>query len=152
MRKLLWIAGLAMLVLVTCNYDEGACWIDGQGDGAVGAGGGPILPPGAGGFGDVPPEPQGATDATVDCDPGDDGATELGELKCPKAKWGPDCMIICAEYGVPCPPGRRHSVTNEMGSLFKCCNCKGDQRCWYAYEDGNFCVLRPETGIFTCGI
>ena len=50
-----------MSVLTACNYTEGQCWIDGESAGSVGAGGGPLVP-GWGGFGDVPPEPQGAGD------------------------------------------------------------------------------------------
>lgn len=50
-----------MSVLTACNYTEGQCWIDGEGAGSVGAGGGPLVP-GWGGFGEVPPEPQGVGD------------------------------------------------------------------------------------------
>lgn len=67
MRSLLWILGLALLASASCNYDEGACWIDGEGDGNVGAGGGPIAP-GWGGYGDVPPQPQDTADPPpTDC-------------------------------------------------------------------------------------
>jgi len=61
MRRMLRIAGVAICVLTACNYTEGQCWIDGESAGSVGAGGGPLVP-GWGGFGDVPPEPQGAGD------------------------------------------------------------------------------------------
>jgi RNA polymerase sigma factor (sigma-70 family) len=64
-RWLLCIAGVAMTIFTACNWDEGACWIDGQGGGNAGVGSvgsGPIVPAGAGGSGDVPPEPQDATD------------------------------------------------------------------------------------------
>ena len=67
MRRVLQLAGIAALVVVTaCNYTEGSCWIDGQDSGSVGAGGGPIGP-GWGGFGEAPPEPQDESNA-VDCD------------------------------------------------------------------------------------
>jgi hypothetical protein len=79
-----------------------------------------------------------------------DGAEELGEMLCPKPTWGVDSMMACAGYGVGCPAGRRHNVTNEMGMLFKCCNCKDDKRCWYTYQDGSVCVLRPALKSFTC--
>lgn len=49
---------LACGFVAACNYDTGECYLRGQ-DGA-GVGGGAITPTGAGGFGDVPPEPQGA--------------------------------------------------------------------------------------------
>ncbi|MBK8252626.1 MAG: hypothetical protein IPK82_08150 [Polyangiaceae bacterium] len=61
MRTIVRIAGIALCALTACNYTEGECWIDGDGVGTVGVGGGPIVP-GAGGFGEVPPEPQGAGD------------------------------------------------------------------------------------------
>lgn len=144
MRKLWWIAGLAVSVLITCNYDEGECWIEGQGNGSVGAGGGPILP-GAGGFGDVPPEPQDAADPPPDCDPGNDGATELGQITCGAPSWGPTCMELCATSGVACPAGVKHTVTNKLVLLYKCCACKGKQECWYVDPDdlGKVCVSRP---------
>lgn len=67
MSKLLRITGVAVALSTACNYDEGACWLDGQGDGAIGSGGGPIVP-GTGGYGDVPPTPQDASGPTPpDC-------------------------------------------------------------------------------------
>lgn len=148
MRKPLCIAAIAMSVLVTCNYDEGQCWIDGQEDGAVGAGGGPIVP-GAGGFGDVPPEPQDATDPTPDCLEGEGDATELGAVSCGPSAWGADCMMLCAQNGVSCPAGVKHTVTKKLILLYECCGCKGKQQCWYADPDdtGKVCVYRPELGI-----
>jgi hypothetical protein len=72
MKKLFWTTGIALLVLAACNYDEGQCWIDGEGAGSDGAGAGPIVP-GTGGYGDVPPDPQDATDPRLaDCNAGDD--------------------------------------------------------------------------------
>ena len=46
-----------------CNRTDGACWAPGEGGAGPGSGGGPILPdPGQGGYGNVPPDPQGADD------------------------------------------------------------------------------------------
>ncbi|WP_437965334.1 hypothetical protein WMF04_37720 [Sorangium sp. So ce260] len=45
-----------LLGLLACNYDVGECWV--PGDEPSGAGGGIINPTGAGGFGNVPREPQ----------------------------------------------------------------------------------------------
>ncbi len=54
-------AVLACGFVAACNYDTGECYLrDGRGAGA----GGGIVTPGSGGFGDVPPEPQGAEDPT----------------------------------------------------------------------------------------
>lgn len=67
MRIPLWIAMIVTVNLIACNYTEGECYPRGQGGGNAGVGGSIIVPDGAGGFGDVPPEPQGATDTPPDC-------------------------------------------------------------------------------------
>jgi len=46
--------------VVACNYDTGECYL--RDEGGAGVGGSIITPAGAGGFGDVPPEPQDATE------------------------------------------------------------------------------------------
>jgi hypothetical protein len=61
-RSVLWALAIAILLLTACNYDEGQCWLRSEDDGQGGVAGGPIVPTGAGGFGDVPPKPQDATD------------------------------------------------------------------------------------------
>lgn len=58
----LWIAAIAIACLTACNYTEGQCWIQDEDNGGMGAGGGPIVPYGGGGYGNVPPEPQDADD------------------------------------------------------------------------------------------
>lgn len=152
------IAAITAGGFAACNQTVGECWYYGEGSESVGAGpgGGVILPTGpasVGSYGDAPPEgPQGATKPPPACNEGEDDATELGELVCKQEEWGATCMIACAAYGVSCPAGMPHSVTNALGQLSKCCNCKGDQRCWYTYDSGEKCVLRPETGKFYCGI
>lgn len=51
-----------------CNYTDGQCYARGQGGLASGAGGQPVVVGGPGGFGDVPPPPQGADEPTPpDC-------------------------------------------------------------------------------------
>jgi hypothetical protein len=83
MKSLLWIAVMAILGFTACNYTEGPCYRreDIEGPGSDGVGGGPIVP-GWGGYGDVPPEPQDATDPPLlDCnkteqpDEGDDSSS-----------------------------------------------------------------------------
>jgi len=57
-----WALAIAISLLNACSRDVGECWTleeDGQGGGA----GGPIVPTGAGGFGDVPPPGQAPQDA-----------------------------------------------------------------------------------------
>lgn len=61
-RSLLWVAAIAISGFTACNYTEGECHPRGQGGGSAGVGGGVIVPAGAGGFGEVPPKPQDATD------------------------------------------------------------------------------------------
>jgi len=65
MSSRLWIAAIAIAGLTACNYDEGPCRRRGQGGGNAGVGGSIIVPNGAGGFGDVPPQPQDAAEAPV---------------------------------------------------------------------------------------
>jgi hypothetical protein len=56
---------ILFLGLTACNYDAGECYVRGEeGDGV---GGGVITPGGAGGFGAVPPEPQGAPSPADPC-------------------------------------------------------------------------------------
>jgi hypothetical protein len=61
MRRIMQIGAILALTLAACNYTEGQCWIDGEGDGNVGAGGRPVTP-GWGGYGDIPPKPQDVAD------------------------------------------------------------------------------------------
>jgi len=62
MNKALFVLFLA---LAACNYDAGECYV--RGEEAGGIGGGVISPGGVGGFGDVPPEPQDATNPGDPC-------------------------------------------------------------------------------------
>lgn len=48
---------LVCCLMVACNYDTGECFL--RDEGGAGVGGSVIISSGAGGFGDVPPEPQG---------------------------------------------------------------------------------------------
>ena len=160
MRSLpLLVAATTAGVHAACNYTVGECWYYGEGSENAGAGpgGGVILPTGptgAGGYGQAPPkQPQNAPDRPPPvCNDEEDDATELGELLCKREDWGAMCMMACATYGVSCPGGYPHNVTKELGQLYKCCNCKGDQRCWYIYNNGSTCVLRRETDTFMCGV
>jgi hypothetical protein len=159
---LLLVAAFGFGGFAACNTTVGECWYYGEGTenaaAGVGPGGGVIVPTGpagVGGSGDTPPpEPKDAMDRPPpDCnEEEDEDAIELGERVCKPEDWGAMCKIVCAEYGVLCPAGYPHNVTKKLGLLSKCCNCKGDQRCEYRYEDGGKCVLRPETGVFLCEV
>lgn len=63
MRKLLWITTIALSLSAACSYTEGECWLRSEDSGQDGSGGGPLLPGGPGGYGDVPPEPQDVNDS-----------------------------------------------------------------------------------------
>lgn len=66
MRAAKWIGGtfvMALSLLTACIHDGSECWDvseEAQGGGA----GGPIVPTGAGGYGNVPPKPQNASGPT----------------------------------------------------------------------------------------
>jgi hypothetical protein len=77
------------IFVAACNYTDGACYERGHGGSNVaGVGGGPIVP-GQGGFGDVPPESQGAGDTP---DPCNAGAGKIytcnGDIVCSKPNQG----------------------------------------------------------------
>lgn len=91
------------LFIVACNYTDGACYERGQGGQVAGVGGGPIVP-GQGGFGDVPPEPQGAGDAN-DADPCNAGAGR--DFTC-------NGSIVCYEPN----PGAGASGMSATGCFF----------------------------------
>jgi hypothetical protein len=114
-------------------------------DGQRAAGGGSIVPAGAGGFGDVPPDPQDADRASPACDAPEEEPDELGEVWCGPQSRGAQCAALCvAEQGVICPDGILHSVTKDAAWLYKCCGCKGKQQCWYVTNDGRKCTYQPE--------
>src|ERR1041384_7898093 len=60
---------LSACTLSACSFTEGPCYRREDIEGPSGAGGGTIVP-GWGGYGDVPPDPQGAEPQPVDCDLG----------------------------------------------------------------------------------
>lgn len=62
MKNVAWIAVIFLSTFVACNYTEGQCYYLGEDGTGVGVGGGVIVTNGAGGFGNVPPEPQGVDD------------------------------------------------------------------------------------------
>jgi len=145
----LCVAGLCSVVLAACATDGGECTLREQNAGA-GVGGGVISPAGAGGYGDAPrkpgAEPQDAADQPPECDAPDE--TELGETFCDRPAWGATCMEVCAENGAVCYAGIKHTITNKLVLLFKCCGCKGKGECWYVDPDDStkICSYFIETG------
>lgn len=60
-RFALFVGAVCCSLVAACNKTDGNCWPPGQGGAGPGSGaGGGIITPGQGGFGDVPPKPQGA--------------------------------------------------------------------------------------------
>ena len=145
-----------------CNTTVGECWYYGEGSENAGvgvaAGGGVIVPTGpagVGGSGDTPPpEPRDSKGRPPpECNEEEDDATELGERVCPPQDWGAMCSGACNAYDVFCPAKFEHTTTKEMGLLFKCCNCKGDKKCWYTnYTTLDVCLYQPENGFHKCGL
>ena len=157
---LLLIAAIGFGGFAACNTTVGECWYYGEGTenaaAGVGPGGGVIVPTGpagVGGSGDTPPpEPRDATGRPPpECNEDEeDDATELGELICLPQHWGAVCFGACEAYGVFCPAAVEHSVTRELGKLYKCCNCKGDKRCHFIFENGTTCEKNMVNGKSTC--
>lgn len=138
-----WALAAVVPVWAACSRDVGECWLPSE-DGQGAVGGGPIIPAGAGGFGDVPPQPQNADAFPPACDEPD----ELAEVWCGEKSRGAQCAARCAaEQGVICPDGILHNVTKEEAWLFKCCGCKGKQQCWYMTKDGRLCTYQPELSM-----
>lgn len=57
LRDLLFMVGITISGVAACNYTDGECYPRGAGYGSEGVGGTTTVSGGAGGFGDVPPEP-----------------------------------------------------------------------------------------------
>ena len=160
MRNLLVLAAaITVGGFAACNETVGECWYYGEGTenaaAGVGPGGGVIVPTGpagVGGSGDTPPpEPRDATGRPPpECNEEEDDATELGELTCLPKAWGGPCQASCHRFGVWCPVAVEHSVTKELGKLYKCCNCKNDKRCHFIFENGTTCEKHMVDGTSNC--
>ena len=70
-----------------------------------------------------------AAEPPPDCDPGNDGATELGQITCGAPSWGPTCMELCATSGVARPAWVTHTVTTRQVLLYNCCAGNVHQEC-----------------------
>ncbi len=112
------------LGLTACNYDAGECYL--RAEGGQGAGGAIITPAGAGGFGDVPPEPQGATDPADPC--------SVQTAQC-TVTWKAD-SDVCKNQGTTCT------------TLFQCEHAtlaEAKEKCEFSYG------VRGDSGAQSCG-
>jgi len=126
-RSIAIMTVLAFAQVAACQTIDGACWLpDSQGQG-VGAGG-PIVPAGAGGYGDVPTGGGGYGAGYVPCP--EEEPTPLGEHTCAPVNWGGNCHAECQAYGAICYPVVENYITKRQNKLWKCRNCKPG-RCWY---------------------
>lgn len=147
MRSVLWIAGLAAVGFTACNYTEGECYPRGEGTTGAGVGGGVIVPGGPGGFGDEPPDPQGAAESPA-CNATDESGTGGGapdeaslQVFCMKPDHGAVCSARCYEKGVPCGPIATHPYKADagLGQLFSCNDLLIGYMCGYHYPNGDDC-------------
>lgn len=137
-----WALAAAVPVWAACSRDVGECWLPGE-DGQGAVGGGPIIPAGAGGFGDVPPEPQTADDPPADCD--DESAEAPGGLKvfCKEPDMGATCQSRCLAKEIPCGSIAYHPQKGAMGGTGKLYACNtvliNGYLCSYHYPNGDDC-------------
>jgi hypothetical protein len=64
-----------------------------------------------------------------------------------------DCMVVCAEAGIPCPAGLKHPRKSDggQGDLFRCSESPFLGRtCSYSYENGDVCFLTTRASWAPC--
>jgi hypothetical protein len=151
MRSLLWVAGIAVLGSAACNYTVGECWVRGQGGESEGVGSGAIVPSGAGGLGDTPPEP-GGDNGSLACNSSEE--PEFGKpadqyIYCRKR--GLDaaaCSEVCLAAGASCVPLALHPNKGglEPGRLSYCKNGWPTNVCAYTFANNDTCILFTAVG------
>lgn len=149
-----WASITVLGVLVACNYDVGECYRRTQQGEVTGLGGGTILFPGSGGFGDIPPDPSDESDeescnATEQPPPPDGPApdsngspVETGlKIFCTKADMGITCSTRCYAKGIACGPVAAHPYKSDAGTglLFSCNDLLIGFMCGYHYANGDDC-------------
>lgn len=136
--------GVGSLSVFGCQQVEGECWPiseDGQGSGA----GGGVIGTGYGGFGDVTPTPQDASDsATLQCSSEDgqqmSGVICSGPAECKKACFAAE--KYCVEYAV-----HPYKSGIKPGELYDCVDSLppakwgGSYTCLYKFENGDACIF-----------
>jgi hypothetical protein len=135
---------LAFVLVAACQTIDGACWLpDSQGQG--GGPGGPIVPAGVGGYGDMPTGGGGYGAGYVPCPTEDDSCT-MADIRCKDhVDWGQPCQFQCGTQGKYCDAQITHTTTKKPVLLYQCTGCKEDPRCWYADPDKptDICIDRP---------
>ena len=160
MRSLLWVALIAIPSIAACNYTVGDCYPRGQGEGNAGVGGGGvILPSGAGGLGDAPPEPGGAS-GSLACNaseesPPDDGGSQEGDgteldtyIRC-RGMDAMTCEAMCFDIGATCAGLKTHPYGSKggIGRLKLCKNGFPTTTCTYCYDNGDVCAFVKTLGV-----
>jgi len=148
------VLGLAFVVASACQTIDGACWLpDSQGQG--GGAGGPIIPTGAGGYGDTPPGDGGYGAGYVPCP--QQQPTEVSQWICPMPGTK-ECTEQCdAKEGVFCAARASTSQHPEYGEgfLYGCCGCQGTAHCkyWFLVNGGvRRCKRYYPSGQWLCSI
>ena len=137
------MVAMATSTLTACNYDEGQCWLRSEDD-VGGVGGGPIISSGAGGFGDVPPEPQDASDAPPDC-------TLAAEVRC-ASPGSTACVEQCEAIGAYCVHRATHpySPSSGIGDLYWCKGGSPTWTCSFQYSNGDNCTVIYPISTWIC--
>jgi len=149
MKNLLWIAATVLPGVTACKLTVGECWPNGEG-GGDGAGGSVIVPAGAGGFGNVPREPQDAADAP----PAGCNIEEAGGTHRCREPGSNACVDGCETIGAYCPNYARHpySPSSGDGALYQCKNFSSKAwECDFKYANGDVCKRQFPTGTWLCG-
>lgn len=131
---------LVLLAFPGCIRDAGECWVRGEDTGGVG--GGVIVGAGAGGFGDVPPEPQNEPASSDPC---------IQAVEC-EVTWKADaeaCESAAPGPGATCKTyyrGRHRSLEEAKTECERILgvgansNVKGCEPCYWVQATNNDCM------------
>ena len=155
------LGALLITIIAACSYQEGTCWAPGE-DPSIGAGGGPILPPGQGGFGLEEPEAESQDAATIWACEGD--VVNCSNMKDPHVRScffmtgvGASKEAAIAQMYTKCeealiPNSETAYICEDIKNL-KCSeapvpkySCSGTARC----KRGNRCYAPDEVWYNTC--
>ncbi|MEZ4308530.1 MAG: hypothetical protein R3F14_10850 [Polyangiaceae bacterium] len=123
------------VLIAACNEDAGECSL--REDPGGGVGGGMILPPGTGGFGEAPPEPgaepQDAADEPIEC--------KNPEVRCTTPA-SDLCVDQCNAIKAYCVHHAVHPYksTTANGDLYWCTGGWPSHTCSYVYPNGDYCT------------
>lgn len=152
MKKSVWTAvalvaciSLPGPVISGCQEVDGPCWPVAE-DGQAGAGGGPIIPAGVGGYGETEPQNAPDEDEPFECD------VATGKHRC-KEPGSNACVDTCERLGAYCPNYARHpfSPSSGDGALFFCRSFKGSRwECAFRYSNGDNCWRQYPEATWKC--